>query len=129
MPSHSRVSPIGARSPSLEATPSPVLGCRCSQCDIARVYIHRGLTDGQRATVDTLHFAVPRHETDLFLRDGIRSSSIASLIYPHGDRPALVRMVNLREANLRAPSMRFLLLSQHGEEMRGAVARYGRRAA
>lgn len=117
----------GARSLDVHATPT--LGCRCNQCDVARIYLHRGLTNGQRRAVDTLHFAVPRHQSDLLIRDGIRWVSIASLIYPHGDRPALVRMLWLREANLYATSLPFLTLTQHGEEIRVAAARHERIAA
>lgn len=117
----------GARALDVHATPT--LGCRCSQCDVARIYLHRGLTNGQRIAVNTLHFAVPRHQSDLLIRDGVRWGSIASLIYPLGDRPALVRMVQLREANLYAPSMTFLTLTQDGEEIRAAAARHEQRRA
>lgn len=108
---------------------SPSLGCRCSACHTARIAIYRDLTNGQRLTVNTLHFAVPRHQSDLLIRDGIRWVSVCSLIHPLGDRPALVRMVNLREANLYAASMTFLTLTQHGEEIRAAAARNERIAA
>lgn len=108
---------------------SPVLGCRCTACHAARVAIYRGMTNGQRRAVNTLHFAVPRHQSDLRIRDGIRWVSIASLIYPHSDRPALVRMLWLREANLYATSLPFLTLTQHGEDIRVAAARHERIAA
>jgi len=117
---------------------SPVLGCRCRGCDAERVAIYRDLTGGQRRAIQLLHFAVPRHQSDLLMRDNIRWCSVTSLIYPHrpnagtpsyDQRPALIRLVYLREALARATPMPFLTLTQHGREIRDAGIRQDRIAA
>lgn len=117
---------------------SPALGCRCQACHAARVAIYRDLSGAQRRAIQLLHFAVPRHQTDLLDRDGIRWCSVVSLVHPHtphtgarsyGERPALIRMLNLREALTTSYYMTFLTLTQHGREIRDAGLREVRAAA
>jgi hypothetical protein len=117
---------------------SPVLGCRCRACHAERVAIYRDLTGGQRRAIQLLHFAVPRHQSDLLIRDNIRWCSVTSLLHPHrpntgtpsyGERPALIHLVELRQALTCARPMRFLTLTQHGLEIRDAGVRQERIAA
>jgi len=108
---------------------SPALGCRCRACHGARLAIWHDCTGAQRKAVSVLSFVVPRHQTDILQRDRLRYVTITSLLYPHGRRPALIRMLYLREAIVTATSMPFFILTQHGAEISAASARLEQVAA
>lgn len=108
---------------------SPVLGCRCRQCHAARVVIYRRLPPAQRHAIDVLWFAVPRHQTDLRLRDSIRWQVLYRLQFAKPWRPILVRELPLKTVFAHDRTMPFYTLNQHGDEILAAVALDQRKAA
>jgi len=108
---------------------SPALGCRCRRCHAARLAIYKRLPPAQRRALHVLDFAVPRHQTDLRLRDSIRWQVLYRLQFTKPWRPVLVRELPLKTVFINAPTMPFYTLNQHGTEIRAAVALEHRRAA
>lgn len=107
----------------------PHLGCRCAPCRSARARVWHSLSAAQRVALRALDFAVPRHQTDLQKRDGIRWRTIATLMLDRPDRPALVRAHQLGERNWHASTMTFFTLNQHGDELIAAMRHHERKAA
>ncbi|MDR6847147.1 hypothetical protein [Sphingomonas sp. BE137] len=107
----------------------PHLGCRCGVCRQARARIWHALSVPQRAALQALSFAVPRHPADLRQRDRIRWSTIATLLIGRPKRPALIREHQLGERNWHASTMTFFTLNQHGDELIAAMRHHERKAA
>lgn len=107
----------------------PQLDCRCRACVAARGTIWRRLTRAQRRALHALDFAVPRHQTDLSKRDNVSWPTLWSLMHSHGDRPALVRQMDLATRIATSCSMPFFTLNQHGRELRAAAELQERKAA
>lgn len=108
---------------------SPVLGCRCRQCRAKRVAIYHRLPPAQRHALDALDFAIPRHQSDLRLRESIRWQVLYRLCFPTPWRPVLIRELPLKTVFTNAATMPFYTLNQHGDEIRSAVALARRKAA
>lgn len=108
---------------------SPVLGCRCRQCHATRVAIYYRLPPAQRHALDVLSFAVPRHQTDLRMRESVRWQVLYRLQFAKPWRPTLVYELPLKTVFANATTMPFFCRNQHGDEIAAAVALDQRKAA
>ena len=108
---------------------SPVLGCRCRQCHASRVAIYHRLPPAQRHALDVLSLSVPRHQTDLLMRDSVRWQVLYRMQFAKPWRPILIRELPLKTVFAHDRTMPFYTLNQHGDDIRTAVALQQRKAA
>ena len=106
----------------------PALGCRCRACGAKRAELWAQLTEAQRRALHALRFAVPRHPSDLAARDRVTHPTLHALMFPRGDRPALIRQHELGPRLWSAQSMPFFTLNQHGREIVAAARHLQRKA-